>query len=105
MKTKIVFIALAILFLFSCKKDNPGPNEVFMDGTKFNPSSLTISSGTTITWTNKESSTHTVTSDKGTFESGDMMKSKTFSFTFTTAGTFAYHCKHHSGMTGSVTVQ
>jgi plastocyanin len=42
--------------------------------------------------------------DKG-FDSGDVAPSKTFTRTFSTAGTFAYRCNIHQYMTGSVVVQ
>lgn len=109
MKSINVIFALVILLCFAgCKKD-PGANEVFMMDSKFNPSSITVSVGTTITWTNKERGSnapvHTVTSDSGVFDSGDLFKDKSFSYTFTTKGVFRYHCKHHAGMTGTVVVQ
>jgi len=74
----------------------------------FNPSTLTITAGTTVTWQNG-SITHTVTSDAGsaqTFDSGNIGNGGTFTQTFNTAGTYAYHCKIHvaSGMTGTITV-
>lgn len=105
MKSIILILGIIFVLFFSCKKDNPGPNEVFMDNSKFSPSSITISAGTTVTWTNQESVVHTVTSDNNTFSSGDLGKKKTFSYTFSTTGTFPYHCIHHSGMTGTVIVQ
>ncbi len=108
MKAKILMIAMFILIVSSCSKDEvpkPGTNEVFMSGNMFSPVSLTVTKGSTVTWTNKESVIHTVTSDNNIFNSGDMGNSKTFSFTFSTAGNFPYHCIHHSGMNGTVSVQ
>ena len=58
----------------------------------FQPASLTVSVGTTVTWTNNDSASHTVTADDGSFKSGTLGKGETFSQTFATAGTFAYHC-------------
>lgn len=93
------------LCMSSCKKAKPGPNEVFMENSAFTPSTITVSTGTKITWTNQESTIHTVTSDNSLFDSGDLAKKKSFSFTFSSVGTFKYHCIHHSGMTGTVIVQ
>jgi plastocyanin len=104
----ISFLSIAILSLLfaSCKKEeNPGTNEVFMNNSQFTPASMTISVGTTVKWTNKESATHTVISDTGIFTSGDLDKDQSFSFTFNNAGTFPYHCSKHANMTGSITVQ
>jgi amicyanin len=76
----------------------------------FSPASLTIKAGTTVTWKNTTAAAHTVTSDDGkTFDSGTSnpitAQSGTFSFTFTTAGTFAYHCAIHPFMKATIIVQ
>jgi len=49
--------------------------------------------------------THTVTSDNAAWDSGNIPAGGTFKFTFTTAGTFPYHCTIHPGMTGTIIVQ
>ncbi len=71
----------------------------------FNPASLTIKAGETVTWTNKDSVAHTITEDKGIFDSGSVNSGATYSFTFKTAGTFTYHCAIHPSMTGKIIVQ
>ncbi len=105
----IIFImTIFYRFFISCKKEDnsqPGTNEIFMQGNKFNPSSITVSAGTTVKWTNKDNVTHTASGNNNAFESGDMTNGKTFSFTFSSVGTFNYICKYHSGMTGKVIVQ
>jgi plastocyanin len=83
----------------------PGANEVWIQGIAFDPSTITIITGTTITWTNKDAIGHSVTSDTGVFDSGIINASGTFSYTFDTAGTFPYHCKVHTTMTASVVVK
>lgn len=84
--------------------NNPGANEVWIKGMAFQPSAITISAGTTITWTNKEAVTHTVTSDNALFDSGSLNGNSTYSRQFTSAGTFAYHCALHPTMTATVIV-
>ncbi len=76
----------------------------------FSPSTLTIKAGTTVTWKNTTSAPHTATSDDGkTFDSGTTNpiapQGGTFSFTFKTAGTFAYHCSIHPFMKATIVVQ
>ena len=76
----------------------------------FSPATLTIKAGTTVTWKNNTAVGHTVTSDDGkTFDSGTSnpitAQGGTFSFTFTTAGTFAYHCEIHPFMKATIIVQ
>lgn len=73
----------------------------------FVPATVNISVGDTVTWTNNEPSAipHTVTSDTaGQFDSGIFNPPQTFAHTFTTAGTFAYHCNVHPTMHGTVVV-
>jgi plastocyanin len=85
--------------------NNPTTHYINIQGSAFSPSSITINVGDTIVWTNYDSASHTVTSNDGTFDSGSITNGNTFSFTFTSAGTFDYYCAPHPGMTGSVTVQ
>lgn len=70
----------------------------------FAPGTIQVAAGTTVTWTNNDQTTHTVTADDGSFDSGDVAPGGTFSMTFNTPGTFAYHCKIHPFMTASVVV-
>jgi plastocyanin len=72
--------------------------------TAYNPNPLTITAGTTVTWTNMDSTTHTATSDSGTFN-GTVGPNQQFSFTFASKGTFTYHCSLHPNMVASVVVQ
>lgn len=82
----------------------PGLNEVWIQDMTFSPASLTVNAGTTVKWTNKDPMAHTVTSDTGLFDSGGLATDATFSYTFATAGTYAYHCTYHTYMKASVTV-
>ena len=82
-----------------------GPNSVSIGDDFFNPASLTVTAGTTVTWTNRGNRGHTVTSDQGTFDSGNLNPGATFSYTFKDTGTFNYHCNFHSGMTAKIIVQ
>lgn len=81
-----------------------GDNEIWIQVHAFNPAILNISVGTTMTWTNKDSEFHTVTSDTGIFGSGLSYKD-TYQFTFTKAGTYNYYCDPHPDMTGTIYVK
>jgi plastocyanin len=73
----------------------------------FSPSSLSIKAGTTVTWTDKTDAPHTVTSDAGdpaAFNGSLGGNGATFKFTFTTPGTYNYHCNIHPYMTATITV-
>jgi plastocyanin len=84
---------------------SPASNAVTISNFAFSPENLTVKTGTTVTWTNKDSAPHTVTSDNGVFNSPDMLTNATFSFTFSSAGIFSYHCAIHKSMKGTITVQ
>jgi len=85
-------------------KGGPGTNEVWIQGMAFSPSSITVTAGTTITWTNKDGIAHTVTSDSGLFDSGSISANGTYSHLFATAGTYPYYCVIHPTMTATVVV-
>lgn len=81
-----------------------------MVGMSFSPATLTVLAGTTVSWQNGSSYTHTVTSDPGstlTYDSNDLANGGAYSQTFATAGTYHYYCKYHIsvGMIGTITVQ
>lgn len=74
----------------------------------FSPATLTVKPGTTVTWTNQDSASHTVVSADGApaaFQSGTLATGSTYQFTFATAGTYPYHCSIHPSMTGTIVVQ
>jgi plastocyanin len=73
--------------------------------TAFSPDDLTVAVGTTVTWMNTDSVSHTSTSDGSGWNSGAIAPGAQFSFAFQTTGTFAYHCGIHPGMVGSVIVR
>lgn len=79
-------------------------NSVSIASFAFSPQSLTVTVGTKVTWTNKDSTTHTVTADGGAFNHM-LSPGDTFSFTFTKAGTYQYHCSIHPSMTATIVVQ
>jgi len=72
--------------------------------TAYSPNPVAIAVGGTVTWTNNDNTAHTSTSDNGAWNSGNIAPGGSFSMTFTTAGSFTYHCTIHPGMIGTVTV-
>lgn len=85
-----------------------GTANVVMQNIAFNPSAITVTVGTTVTWTNDDSTNHTVTfTDLAGVDSGTLSRGQAFSHTFDTAGTFHYYCRIHGAavMSGTVTVQ
>lgn len=78
-------------------------NMVSIQNFAFNPDSITVKAGTTVTWQNNDSATHTVVI--GTLASPDLAPGDSYQHTFSTAGTYQYHCSIHPTMTGTVIVQ
>ena len=77
----------------------------FLGNRAFVPGELSITAGTTVTWMNTDSTSHTSTSDTPGWDSGIVPPGGQFSFGFQTAGTFSYHCAIHPGMVGTVIVR
>lgn len=80
-------------------------NAVTIENYKFAPATMTIKVGTKVTWTNKDTVKHTVTVDSGDGPKSDLFgKGETFSYTFTKAGSYSYHCEPHPYMKATITV-
>jgi LPXTG-motif cell wall-anchored protein len=71
---------------------------------KFTPSTVTVTAGETVTWTNSGPTGHSATADDGSFDTGILSKGTSGSHTFTRAGTYTFHCTPHPFMTGKVVV-
>jgi plastocyanin len=71
----------------------------------FMPGSLTVPVGTTVTWKFDDSTDHTVSADDNSFASSPMANGQTFTHTFSTAGTVAYHCSIHPFMKATIIVK
>lgn len=70
----------------------------------YDPVTIEVAVGTTVTWTNEDAAPHTVTVS-GVFDSGLMNQGDTFSYTFDTPGTYDYICLYHPNMKASVVVK
>lgn len=68
----------------------------------FVPSSMSVKKGTTVTWTNGDIMAHTVVGNG--WSSGQLSTDQTYSHTFTSTGSFDYHCGIHSSMQGTINV-
>lgn len=72
----------------------------------FNPPTLTVKTGTKVTWVNNDSVTHTVTADSGNlFDSKTLSPGQSFSFIFIDIGSANYLCTIHPTMEGEVVVE
>jgi len=69
------------------------------------PNPIAVATGSTVTWTNNDTTAHTSTATDGSWNSGTMAPGASFSRAFPAPGTFPYHCTLHPGMVGTVVVQ
>ncbi len=93
-----------------------GAGDVTMGDNFFDPEGITIDAGTTLTWANEGSDTHTATPDDSeSWDDQDVTPDQSFSVTFDEPGVYYYHCIYHGApgdgssqgaqMAGTVTVQ
>ena len=70
----------------------------------YDPEASSIENGTTVTWTNDDTITHTVTDKDSQFDSFDIAPGNSWSREFNEVGTYNYYCKYHPMMEGSITI-
>jgi plastocyanin len=85
---------------------SPGGANVTIKLFQYQPGRIQVKAGTTVTWVNEDEIFHTVTSEKknGNFDGPLDAKGKSFSFTFSQPGTYAYYCDRHEHMRGEIEV-
>ncbi len=71
----------------------------------FNPQSITVKVGATVTWENNDTVSHNIVADDKTFDTGMLKPGEKASYTFTKPGTYTYKCGIHPSMTGTIVVE
>jgi len=104
MISKVVTVTLAVTLALAATGDAATPR-VAIHQFKFVPAQLTVPVGTTVTWTNGDEETHTVTATDRTYTSTGLEHTETFTHRFTTPGTYTYFCALHPHMTATVVVK
>ena len=124
---RLATVAAVLLFAFACSDSSnpstsPSPTATPAPGAPsssitipvgaqslgnraYVPAELNVAIGTTVTWMNGDSISHTSTSNAAGWDSGIVAPGGQFSFVFQNLGTFPYHCAIHPGMVGSVVVR
>ncbi len=88
------------------RAEGPAAAAVSIDNFTFSPPSLTVKAGTTVTWTNRDDIPHGIASSNNAFARSKAMDTDdSYSFTFTTPGTYQYFCYVHPHMVGPIVVQ
>ncbi len=105
--TVALLLAASALLIAAPTAVAQSTSKVTIQNYAFSPSSITVVVGvnSTVTWTNTDSVSHTVTADGGAFNSPILSSGQTFTYTFSTPGTFSYHCSIHTYMKGTVIVK
>ena len=78
---------------------------VVIQGFSFQPASITIQTGASVTWQNDDPVSHQIVSNTNTFSSPVLNTGGSYTHVFDQAGTYPYHCGIHPSMTGTITVQ
>jgi plastocyanin len=108
-----MFIALALLSSTHGKDSQTkesifakAKTEVTIDNFSFSPNTLTLPAGATVTWTNRDTLPHVVSSADNQFKKSTVLKTgQSFSDTFGTSGTYSYFCSIHPRMTGKIIIK
>jgi plastocyanin len=79
-------------------------NTVAIQNFAFAPATVTVKAGTTLTWTNRDQDSHTVTAMSGPFHSPTLNTGQSYRYTFTAPGRYEYLCTIHPFMTATVVV-
>lgn len=120
----VAALSAASIVVFACGGGGGGPgsgaaadlgpaveaNEVTVEGQKFGPASIVVKVGTEVHWSNKDRTSHTVTSGAPEGKTGffDRTLGPGFGelrFTFDKAGVYPYYCQFHTTMRGQVEVK
>jgi plastocyanin len=111
MRSRHLFIAAFLLTAAvgwaGTASTEPSETKIAIENFSFEPKSVTILAGASVTWVNKDDVPHTVTAqgDNPAFDSGALDTDDKFTIKFSKPGTYKYYCKVHPHMTGSITVK
>jgi len=79
--------------------------EIRIHDFRFDPPTLSVPVGATVTWVNHDEELHTVTSAEGLFTSPGLDGDQRFSHRFEKPGTYQYRCALHPQMQGTIVVR
>jgi len=104
------FICLGVLLVFGvvvvsgCTSKQSVNNTVAIQNSAFNPVTLNVQVGTTVTWINRDPHPQDVVSDSGLFTSGNLTNGQSYNYTFNQTGSYSYHSSIHKSMNGTIVV-
>jgi plastocyanin len=103
--TLIVLALTALPTTQSAAAAGPPSADIKIDNFSFTPQTITVKTGTQITWTNGDDIPHTVVSEDKSFKSKVLDTDEKFVFTAAKPGTYSYFCSIHPKMTGKLVVE
>jgi plastocyanin len=102
----VLFVILTVLSTIRGRETETTKAEVVIENFSFSPQTFTLPAGATVTWTNRDSMPHTVTSTDKRFPKSPVLKpGQSYSNNFAAAGTYSYFCSIHPRMTGKIIVK
>jgi len=108
-KSKLNFVLILMLAVsavaFTSRTPSANPNEIVIANFSFEPTTLTVKAGTTVTWINHDDEPHTATATDKRFNSKTLDTGDRFSQEFDAPGVYNYYCALHPKMTGKIIVK
>jgi plastocyanin len=104
--TAVLIVALGTVLGPGAAPASAASHAIVIKQYAYSPPALTIAQGDTVTWTNRDSVAHDVTVSSGPahFHSPLLAQGRSWSFTFSTAGSYSYLCSVHPDMVAAITV-
>ncbi len=99
-----ILSGLTLLPLLTALPARSATLAVVIKGMKFNPATLQIAAGDSVTFTNEDGAPHTATADDKSWDTGRLSRGNAASITFAAPGRYAYHCAVHPSMKGVIIV-
>ena len=100
--TGIVVVLVTSYTLFA---QRDAREDISIRAKAFTPAALHVKKGQAVIWKNNDNADHTVDAEDGSFSSGTIKSGKTYSHTFKKAGKYAYACRLHPRMKGTIVVE
>jgi plastocyanin len=104
-RLSLAFALVGLLIAPAVGPVSAADGSVSIEGFAFSPSTVTVKVGVSVTWTNNDSTAHTATADDDSFDTEQLGNGESSTLTFSTAGSFAYHCAIHPQMNGTLVVE
>ena len=83
----------------------PATHTITIEGSRFDPSTLTVAAGDKVVWVNKDPFPHTATARAGSFNSQSIAAGQSWTYAAAKQGNFAYTCTFHPTMRGTLQVK